>query len=71
MDAFVDSVAWHYMLFARTGRGHYWRIWFDGEQPAMEHLFGNEPEYREPLQELLYRSTLVEWQAGASESARR
>ncbi len=59
MDAFVDSTTWHYMLFARTGNGDYWRVWFDEEQPYMERLFGNEPQYQEPLQALRDRSTLL------------
>jgi hypothetical protein len=56
MDAFIDSTTWHYMLFARTGNGSYWRIWFDGNEPLMERLFGDEPQYYEPLKELRERA---------------
>lgn len=47
-DAFVSSVAWHYMVFALSGNGDFWRIWFgeDG-QPLMQKLLGNETEYSE------------------------
>lgn len=49
MDAFIRSIAWHYMVFAKTGNGDIWRIWFNGDQPLMERLIGNETEYREAL----------------------
>ena len=49
MDAFIRAIRWHDMVFAKTGRGDIWRIWFDGDQPLMEKLIGNEREYLEPF----------------------
>lgn len=55
MDVFVKSIAWQDMLFAKTGRGDIWRMWFklgfDGG-PIMEQLFGDEPEWQEPIARL-------------------
>lgn len=56
MDAFIDSVAWHYMAFLRTGNGDFYRTWFEGREPRMQRLFGDESEYHEPLAELRKRA---------------
>lgn len=50
MDAFLFSTTWHYMLFAKTAAGDFWRVWFEGDPfPYQQRLIGNESEFAEPL----------------------
>ena len=54
MDAFLDAVTWHHMVFIRSARGDFYRVWFE-DMPLMQRLIGDEAEYREPLAELRRR----------------
>ena len=50
MNAFIATIIWHDMLFAKTIEGEVWRFWFDGAgYPLAEKLTGLNPDYRAPL----------------------
>jgi hypothetical protein len=53
--ATLDAVVWHHMTFIRTAKGWILRVWFEGNEPRMERLFADDPEYQEPIRELRQR----------------
>ena len=50
MDAILFSTTWHYDAFFMTAHGDIYHLYFRGDPyPLMQRLFGDEPEYREPI----------------------
>lgn len=58
MDAFVVSITWRNMVFARTANGEIWRFWLgDAGGPYIERLIAYRAEWDEPVR-LLERASL-------------
>jgi hypothetical protein len=45
MYAFLAAITYKYNVLAITDRGDIWRIWFDGNQPLMQLVMNDDPEY--------------------------
>lgn len=45
MEAFLAVTTYKYDILAIDSAKRIWRIYFDGRQPLMQELFGDELEY--------------------------
>ncbi len=45
MHAFLATINFRYQVLAITDSGDIWRMWFDGTNPLLQRLTGDEPEY--------------------------